>query len=37
MKSNKQKKRVENDSFGKIAVPKDCFWGAQTQRSLNNF
>ena len=30
-------KRYENDSFGKIAVPKDCFWGAQTQRSLNNF
>ena len=31
------KKRYENDSFGKIAVPKDCFWGAQTQRSINNF
>ena len=31
------KKRYENDSFGKIAVPKDCLWGAQTQRSLNNF
>ena len=26
-----------NDSFGKIAVPKDCLWGAQTQRSLENF
>ena len=34
---NTTKKRYENDSFGKIAVPKDCFWGAQTQRSLNNF
>ena len=31
------KKRYENDSFGKIAVPKDFLWGAQTQRSLNNF
>ena len=31
------KKRYENDSFGKIAVPKDCLWGAQTQRSVNNF
>ena len=31
------KKRYENDSFGKIAVPKDCLWGAQTQRSINNF
>ena len=30
-------KRYENDSFGKIAVPKDCLWGAQTQRSINNF
>ena len=31
MKINKNK-RVENDSFGKIAVPKDCLWGAQTQK-----
>ena len=31
------KKRYENDSFGKIAVPKDYLWGAQTQRSINNF
>ena len=36
MKKNKGK-RYEKDSFGKIAVPKDCLWGAQTQRSLNNF
>ena len=32
-----KKKRYENDSFGKIAVPKDFLWGAQTQRSINNF
>lgn len=29
--------RVERDSMGKINVPKDVYWGAQTQRSYNNF
>ena len=29
--------RVETDSFGKLEVPDDKFWGAQTQRSLKNF
>lgn len=29
--------RTETDSFGKIQVPADRYWGAQTQRSLNNF
>jgi len=29
--------RVETDSFGPIAVPVDRYWGAQTQRSLENF
>ena len=29
--------RVENDSFGPINVPADHYWGAQTQRSLQNF
>ncbi|HEX8366205.1 MAG TPA: class II fumarate hydratase [Allosphingosinicella sp.] len=29
--------RSESDSFGPIAVPADCFWGAQTQRSIENF
>ena len=29
--------RVETDSFGKLEVPNDKFWGAQTQRSLKNF
>ncbi len=23
--------------MGRIAVPADCYWGAQTQRSLKNF
>lgn len=29
--------RVEKDSFGEINVPANCLWGAQTQRSLENF
>lgn len=29
--------RYETDSFGEIAVPNDKYWGAQTQRSLENF
>ena len=29
--------RTETDSFGPIEVPADCYWGAQTQRSLRNF
>jgi fumarate hydratase class II len=29
--------RVETDSFGPIEVPADRYWGAQTERSLQNF
>ncbi|MFC4625922.1 class II fumarate hydratase [Daeguia caeni] len=29
--------RKETDSFGIIEVPADRYWGAQTQRSLQNF
>jgi fumarate hydratase class II len=29
--------RTETDSFGPIAVPADAYWGAQTQRSIENF
>jgi fumarate hydratase class II len=29
--------RIERDSFGPIEVPADRLWGAQTQRSLENF
>src|SRR5258706_1953125 len=29
--------RIESDSMGEIAVPADHYWGAQTQRSLQNF
>ena len=29
--------RTETDSFGPIQVPADAYWGAQTQRSIENF
>ncbi|HEV2079336.1 MAG TPA: class II fumarate hydratase [Allosphingosinicella sp.] len=29
--------RTETDSFGPIEVAGDCYWGAQTQRSIANF
>jgi fumarate hydratase class II len=37
--SPRQKKsiRVETDSFGPIDVPADRYWGAQTERSRQNF
>ena len=31
------KTRTETDTFGAIEVPADRYWGAQTQRSLQNF
>jgi fumarate hydratase class II len=38
MNNKKTKKiRYENDVFGNIAVPKDHYWGATTQRSLIHF
>ena len=30
--TTKPKFRIETDSMGEIAVPADCYWGAQTQR-----
>ncbi len=29
--------RVEHDTMGEVQVPADKYWGAQTQRSRNNF
>ncbi|HEY7006959.1 MAG TPA: class II fumarate hydratase [Sphingomicrobium sp.] len=29
--------RTETDSFGPIQVPADAYWGAQTERSIENF
>ena len=31
------KTRIETDSFGAIEVPAERYWGAQTQRSIENF
>jgi fumarate hydratase class II len=32
-----QQGRVEKDSMGEMLVPKDAYWGAQTQRAIENF
>ena len=29
--------RIEKDTLGEVQVPKDVYWGAQTERSRNNF
>ncbi|PWI48479.1 fumarate hydratase, class II [Candidatus Heimdallarchaeota archaeon B3_Heim] len=29
--------RIEKDSLGEVRVPKGSYWGAQTQRSIENF
>ena len=29
--------RMEHDSMGQVRVPADKYWGAQTQRSVENF
>ncbi len=33
----REKTRTEEDSLGKIEVPADAYWGATTQRAINNF
>ena len=35
--SARPRTRIETDTFGPIAVPADRYWGAQTQRSIENF
>ncbi len=32
-----QNTRTETDSLGPIEVPASAYWGAQTQRSIENF
>ena len=34
---NDKKYRIEHDSMGELQVPQDAFWGAQTQRAVENF
>ena len=29
--------RIEHDTMGEIKVPNDKYWGAQTERSFENF
>ena len=29
--------RIEKDTMGEVKVPADKYWGAQTERSRNNF
>ncbi len=29
--------RTEYDTIGRVEIPEDKYWGAQTQRSINNF
>ncbi len=29
--------RIEKDSLGEVKVPADAYWGAQTQRAIENF
>ena len=29
--------RMESDSMGEMKVPKGAYWGAQTQRAVENF
>ena len=35
--TERKEMRTETDSMGTIDVPHDCYWGAQTQRSLTHF
>ncbi|KAH6917262.1 L-Aspartase-like protein [Coprinopsis sp. MPI-PUGE-AT-0042] len=37
LRMSDQSYRVERDTFGDLHVPTDRYWGAQTQRSLQNF
>jgi fumarate hydratase class II len=35
--TNKMKYRIEKDTMGEVQVPANKYWGAQTERSRNNF
>ncbi|GGD74419.1 fumarate hydratase class II [Croceicoccus mobilis] len=37
MSDTRETFRTETDSIGPIEVPADAYWGAQTQRSIENF
>src|ERR671919_627923 len=37
MTTNPDDYRIDKDSLGEVRVPSDALWGAQTQRSIENF
>jgi fumarate hydratase class II len=37
MPENMNNYRIEKDTMGEVNVPFDVYWGAQTQRSIDNF
>lgn len=37
LKKAKMSFRIEKDTMGEVKVPSDKYWGAQTERSRNNF
>ena len=37
MASAEQQFRVEKDSMGEVKVPQQAYYGAQTQRAIDNF
>jgi fumarate hydratase class II len=37
IKNTKMEYRLEHDTMGEVKVPADKYWGAQTERSRNNF
>jgi fumarate hydratase class II len=37
IKTKKMEYRIEKDTMGKVEVPANVYWGAQTQRSIMNF
>lgn len=37
LSKDKMEYRIEHDTMGEVKVPADKYWGAQTERSRNNF
>lgn len=37
LKQRNMNYRIEKDTMGEVQVPSDVYWGAQTQRSIENF
>lgn len=37
MAAQKNGQRIETDTMGEVSIPEWAYWGAQTQRAVNNF